>query len=163
MGYGAKVMAVTDGVVVGSLDQIEDQTPGELPDPRKITLENAEGNYVIIDHGNGLYSNYAHLQQGSVEVEVGDEVQVGDRLGLLGNSGNTSAPHLHFHITSGPSLIASDGFPYVFDSFLLAADTGEVAAALQDEDVLPSRAELSPVEHENELPLDNSIVDFPSE
>lgn len=65
-------------------------------------------------------------------------------------------------MVSGPSLVASDGFPYVFDSFLLAADPEEVKAALQDEDVLPSRAQLSPVEHENELPLDNTLVDFPS-
>src|SRR3712207_8545465 len=51
---------------------------------------------------------YAHLQRGSVEVEVGDEVQAGDQLGLLGNTGNSSAPHLHFHVMAGPSPVGSD-------------------------------------------------------
>ena len=157
VGYGAKVMAVADGVVVASLDDLEDQTPGSLPDPSTINLKNVDGNYVVIDHGDGLYSFYAHLQPGSVAVEVGDEVRAGDRLGLLGNTGNTSGPHLHFHIIGGPSPVASDGFPYVFDSFLLAGTVDSDAS-----DSAPSRAELSPVEHERELPLDNTIVDFPS-
>jgi hypothetical protein len=157
VGYGAKVMAVADGVVVASLDDLEDQTPGSLPDPSTINLKNVDGNYVVIDHGDGLYSFYAHLQPGSVAVEVGDEVRAGDRLGLLGNTGNTSAPHLHFHIIGGASPVASDGFPYVFDSFLLAGTVDSDAS-----DSAPSRAELSPVEHERELPLDNTIADFPS-
>lgn len=139
---------------------MEDQTPGALPDPSTISIKNADGNYVVIDHGNGLYSYYAHLQPGSVEVEVGDEVRTGDQLGLLGN---TSAPHLHFHIMSGPSPLGSDGFPYVFDSFLLAGAADPDEVALEGEGSFPTRAELSPVEHENELPLDNTIVDFPSE
>jgi murein DD-endopeptidase MepM/ murein hydrolase activator NlpD len=113
VGYGAKVMVVADGVVLASLDDLEDQVPGELPDPSTMNLENVDGNYVVIDHGDGLYSFYAHFQSGNVEVEVRDEVQAGDQLGLLGNTGNTSAPHLHFHMVGGPSPIASDGFPYV--------------------------------------------------
>ena len=67
-------MVVADGVVVASLDDLEDQVPGELPDPSTINLENVDGNYVVIDHGDGLYSFYAHFQSGNVEVEVGDEV-----------------------------------------------------------------------------------------
>jgi hypothetical protein len=157
VGYGAQVMAVADGVVVASLDDLENQTPGSLPDPSTINLKNIDGNYVVVDHGDGLYSFYAHLQPGSVAVEVGDEIRAGDRLGLLGNTGNTSAPHLHFHVIRGPSPVASDGFPYVFDSFLLAG-TVDINAS----DSAPSRAELSPVAHERELPLDNTIVDFPS-
>ena len=166
--YGAKVMAAADGVVVGMLDELEDNVPGQLPDPNSITLENVDGNFVVIDHGNGLYSFYAHLQRGSVEVEVGDEVQAGDRLGLLGNTGNSSAPHLHFHVMAGPSPVGSDGLAYVLDSFLLAgvADGSEAqfdAALSEGEASFPSRAELDPIEHERELPLDNTILDFPGE
>jgi hypothetical protein len=166
--YGAKVMAAADGVVVGMLDELEDNVPGQLPDPNSITLKNVDGNYVVIDHGNGLYSFYAHLQRGSVEVEVGDEVQAGDQLGLLGNTGNSSAPHLHFHVMAGPSPVGSDGLPYVLDSFLLAgvADGSEAqfdAALSEGEASFPSRSELDPVEHEMELPLDNTILNFPGE
>jgi hypothetical protein len=64
---------------------------------------------------------------------------------------------------SGPSPIASDGLPYVFDSFLLAgaADSGALDAATKGEASLPTRTELNSVEHDRELPLDNAIVDFP--
>jgi murein DD-endopeptidase MepM/ murein hydrolase activator NlpD len=166
--YGAKVMAAADGIVVDMLDELEDNVPGQLPDPNSITLKNVDGNYVVIDHGNGLYSFYAHLQRGSVEVEVGDEVQAGDQLGLLGNTGNSSAPHLHFHVMAGPSPVGSDGLAYVLDSFLLAgvADGSEaqfVAALTEGEASFPSRSELDPIEHERELPLDNTILNFPGE
>ena len=137
-----------------------------LPDPATITVKTVDGNHVIIDHGDGFYSFYAHLQPGSVKVEVGDQVQAGDQLGLLGNTGNTSAPHLHFHVMSGPSALGSDGVPYVLDSFELAegATEAELDAALADgKERVPGRAELDPVGRKDELPLDNAIVNFPGE
>ena len=63
-----------------------------------ITLETVGGNNVIMEIGDGLYAFYAHLQPGSLRVKVGDKVRRGQVLGLLGNSGNSSEPHLHFHI-----------------------------------------------------------------
>ena len=83
-------------------------------------IAGVDGNSVVIDHGNGLYSFYAHMQKGSIKVKVGYKVRVGDQLGLLGNPGTTSATHIHFHIMSGTSALGSDGLPFVFDSFLLA-------------------------------------------
>jgi hypothetical protein len=169
--YGAPVMAAGDGVVVSTLDKLEDNEPGALPDPSVFTelgMASVDGNHVVIDHGNGLYSFYAHLQKGSIKVKVGDKVQAGDELGLLGNTGNSSAPHMHFHIMNGPSPLGSEGVPYVFDSFMLAG----VAHPTEDEfdkalfegaATFPSRAKLNPVEHRDEMPLDNAIMDFPSE
>jgi hypothetical protein len=164
--YGAKVMAAADGEVIATLDGMKNNVPGKLPDPATITVKTVDGNHVIIDHGNGFYSFYAHLQPGSVTVEVGDEVQTGDQLGLLGNTGNTSAPHLHFHIMSGPSAIGSDGVPYVLDAFELAGrgtDAELGAALVQGKERFPSRAKLDPLGREDELPLDNAIVNFPGE
>jgi hypothetical protein len=144
--------------------------PGALPDPGVFTelgIVSVDGNHVVIDHGNGLYSFYAHLQKGSIKVKVGDKVQAGDELGLLGNTGNSSAPHMHFHIMNGPSPLGAEGVPYVFDSFQLAG----VANPTEDEfdkarfegaATFPSRANLNPVEHRDEMPLDNAIMDFPS-
>ncbi len=75
---------------------------------------------------------------------------------------------MHFHVMSAPSPLASEGAPYVFDSFLLAGvanptDEEFDAALFEGAASFPSRAELNPVEHENEMPLDNAIMDFPSE
>ena len=165
--YGAKVMAAADGEVIATLDDLKNNVPGKLPDPTTITIKTVDGNHVIIDHGDGFYSFYAHLQPGSVKVEVGDQVQAGDQLGLLGNTGNTSAPHLHFHVMSGPSALGSDGVPYVLDSFELAEGATEAeldAALVEGEERFPSRAELDPVVgRQDELPLDNAIVNFPSD
>jgi murein DD-endopeptidase MepM/ murein hydrolase activator NlpD len=113
----------------------------------------------------GVYAFYAHLQKGSVVVEPGDEVERGDKLGLLGNSGNTSAPHLHFHLMTGPEALGSDGIPYVIDSFgyegqVPAREFAESEDLTEefDDDRLPE-----PEPCEDELPLNLAIVSFPGE
>ena len=57
------------------------------------------------------------MQEGSVRVEVGDQVEAGQVLGLVGNTGNTAAPHLHFHVMDSPSPFGSSGLPYTFQQF----------------------------------------------
>ena len=131
--YGVDVLAVADGKVVQVLDALGDQPPGKLPDPKTMTVENVLGNHVILDLGNGVYAFYAHMEKGSIVVAEGQHVKRGDVLGKLGNSGNTSAPHLHFHLMEGPSALASNGIPYLLDSFALAgkipADKDPAAAS----------------------------------
>lgn len=117
VNYGADVLAVADGTIVDTLDELEDNTPGSLPDPRTITLKTVDGNHIVIDFGNGLYGFYGHLKKGSVRVQIGDKVRKGDHLALLGNTGNSSAPHLHFHISDAPSVLGSSGVPYHFEKF----------------------------------------------
>ena len=56
----------------------------------------------------GLTAVYAHLKPGSVKVKAGDKVKAGEVIGLLGNTGGSLAPHLHFHIVNGPEGAASD-------------------------------------------------------
>lgn len=58
-----------------------------------------------------------HLQLKSVRVKAGDTVRRGQVLGLVGNSGHTDAPHLHFHVSDGKDPLASEGVPFVFDTF----------------------------------------------
>ena len=118
--YGADVLAVADGKVVGMLNDLDDQKPGKLPDPDTMTIDTVDGNHVVLDIGGGYFAFYAHLQKKSVTVRVGDQVKKGAVLGKLGNSGNTSGPHLHFHVMTGPSVLGSDGVPYVIESFNLA-------------------------------------------
>ena len=62
---------------------------------------------------------YAHLQPGTLRVKAGDRVKAGQTLGLLGNSGSSTEPHLHFQVMNGTSLLDPEGIPYLIDSFEL--------------------------------------------
>ncbi|MER5730201.1 M23 family metallopeptidase [Streptomyces sp. NPDC002138] len=88
--YGAQLYAPCDGLVVSAADGYADQTPGS------IRYEPPYGNHVFIDTGAEVVK-LAHLRPGSVSVAVGDRVRTGQPLGEVGNSGNTSEPHLHIH------------------------------------------------------------------
>lgn len=97
--FGQNMMAPADGVVVEVENEIADNEPvGEM------NAEEPFGNYVIIDHGNDEYSFLAHFKQGSILVEKGDEIKANDILGLVGNSGNSSEPHIHFHVADSPDI-----------------------------------------------------------
>lgn len=120
-GWGVEVMAPADGTVTYARSDVPDNSqPGlierekfmQMPDPVKAF----PGNNVIIDHGNGEYSFLAHLQQGSVRVKTGDRVKKGDVVGLLGNSGNSDAPHLHYHLMAGATVFQNDGLPCSFEN-----------------------------------------------
>ena len=114
---GAEAIAVANGTVVAVKDSIPENVPGITSRAVPITLETVGGNHVIIDIGGGRYAFYAHLQPGSLRVKTGDRVTRGQVLGLVGNSGNSTEPHLHFHISDGNSPLGSEGVPYRHDSF----------------------------------------------
>ena len=120
-GFGAELIAVAEGVVRAIRDGVPDRSPlAQLPPVIEVTLEAAAGNYVVLELGTNTFALYAHLQEGSVAVEVGQRVRRGDMLGRLGNSGNTSGPHLHFHISDAPGL-DGEGLPFEIDSFGFSA------------------------------------------
>lgn len=73
------------------------------------------GNQIIIDHGNGEFSFYGHLQPGSVRVRVGDQVERGARIGAVGSSGNSTEPHLHFHVCNSADPLMCAGIPVQWD------------------------------------------------
>lgn len=114
---GEEAIAVLDGIVAATKDSIPENVPGINSRAVPITLETIGGNHVIVDIGNGRYAFYAHLQPGSLRVRKGDRVKRGQVLGLVGNSGNSTEPHLHFHLSDGPSPLGSEGIPYVHESF----------------------------------------------
>lgn len=165
LAYDQPILAVAGGTVVEVLDGLPDQTPGALPDPATITIANVDGNHVILDVGQGRWVFYAHLKPGSLLVRRGDRVRRGQELGRLGNTGNTSAPHLHLHVMNAPSALAADGLPYVFDAFTLDARLDDARwydpASTLDEAYrrLPPPGGTGP--RRAELPLDLDIVTFP--
>lgn len=73
------------------------------------------GNHVIVDQHDGSYALYAHLQRGSVAVRIGDQIGTGTVLGKVGNSGNTSEPHLHFQLMDHPKPERAAGLPFRWD------------------------------------------------
>ena len=106
--YGLEIIAPADGQVVWSCDSLPDQEPGRM-DP-----SNPVGNGVVIDHGNGEFSLLAHFQPKSQRFKVGTRVKTGDVIGKCGNSGNTSEPHLHYHLQNGPDITKAEGLPAMF-------------------------------------------------
>ena len=160
--YGAEVLAVADGTVVETLNTLDEQLPGKLPDPATITLQNIDGNHVVIDIGNGMYTFYAHLQKGSVLVKKGQLVKRGQALGKLGNTGNTSAPHLHFHVMDGASVLGSSGLPYEIDGFGLAGEvsTEKFAAATTIEGEWGEGRTKTVSPRKGQFPLDLNILNF---
>lgn len=129
--YGAPVLAVADGTVREVVsDQPEEpavlRRPGESLEAyaarsgeiQQALLQRGDpalvGNSVLIDHGNGEYSVYAHLKSGPPLVRAGQRVTAGTQIGSLGSSGNSTEPHLHFHICDAPSTLHCAGIPPVF-------------------------------------------------
>lgn len=137
MAYGKDVLAVADATVALTKDGIPENTPGEDSRAVPITLETLAGNYIILDLGGGNYCMYAHLQPDRLKVKVGDKVKRGQALGLLGNSGNSTEPHLHFQVMDGPSPLGAEGIPYLIDSFelLSGCNAGKKTNALPMENM----------------------------
>lgn len=113
--YRQPVIAAAVGTVVAAKDGIADNTP--MKPPANLAAQDSAGNHVIIQTGPGVYVLYAHLHRGSVKVRKGDKVQAGSSLGLLGNSGFSFVPHLHFQVLTSPDILSGDSTPYVFRSF----------------------------------------------
>ncbi len=160
--YGKNVLAVADAKVITAVDKYKDQVPGELPPG--MTLEEADGNHIVLDLGDGKYALYAHLKPGTVKVKAGDTVKRGQVMGIVGNTGNTSAPHLHFHVMDGPSTLGSNGLPYLIDEFE-SREKAPSTEAFDKSEIEGIPLEVVPVDkpgiHKNELPLDQSVVVFP--
>jgi len=99
--FGREILAPADGVVTDVIKGVRDNRPGSM------NPYSALGNAVFIEHRTNEVSVLSHLKQGSVRIKVGDKVKAGQVIGLCGNSGNSSEPHLHFHLQNTP--IIQDG------------------------------------------------------
>jgi hypothetical protein len=157
---GAKVVSVADGTVVNLQDNRPEETPPNFP--QGYDLLQQLGNFVIIDIGHGHFAFYCHFQPNTLKVHKGDKVRRGQVLALMGNSGNSDAPHLHFGIQDGPLPYASDSLPFVFSSFTI---TGTITNPF-DDIAAGGTAQIGPMragDHRNELPLENEVLTFPKQ
>lgn len=159
--FGTTIHSVADGTVVSVVDDLPEEAPGKVP--ADSSPKTAGGNFAIVDIGGGNFAFYAHLQPGSLRVKVGDRVKTGDVLGLLGNSGNTTAPHLHFHVIDRPAPLAGNGLPYVFTQFTGEGVLDEQRSEKMFTESVPAVLERDRLAgpHRNQLPLDDMVVRFP--
>lgn len=111
--FGKELIAPADGEIVLVVDGIKDNTPGEL-NPAYVP-----GNTVIIKTANNEYLFFAHFKQHSILVKQGQKVKQGAVLGLCGNSGNSSEPHLHFHIQNVENVNTATGVKCYFNQLLV--------------------------------------------
>jgi murein DD-endopeptidase len=156
IAYGMEALAVADGIIVQTKDSIPENTGGPMSRAVPITLETVGGNHVVLEIGRGQYAFYAHLQPGSLRVRVGDRVKRGQVIGLVGNSGNSTEPHLHFHlvdaIAPGTSTLGAEGIPYAFPA-LEVVGRCVLAASVQCTRTAPIRVS-------DAMPLQNQLVRF---
>jgi murein DD-endopeptidase MepM/ murein hydrolase activator NlpD len=110
----------------------------------------------------GVWAFYAHLQTGSVAVEIGDQVVTGQSIGRLGNSGNSIGPHLHFGLIDGPNPLTANSVPMVIDHYSLtgSVDPASLFASLSDPEALTLRMEDTAQSQSGTLPLNMTITDF---
>jgi Peptidase family M23 len=130
-GFGVPIVAPADGVVAAASGWQRDHWSRNSPlglaylmaemiirallsmlDGRFVI-----GNHVVLDLGDGVFAVFAHLRRGSLKVRRGDWVRAGDQLGECGNSGNTSEPHLHFHLMDRHRPVIAAGLPFSFDHY----------------------------------------------
>jgi murein DD-endopeptidase len=147
--------------VADAKDDIKEEESISTTSPA-ISLENASGNYVTLDLGQGRYAFYEHLKHGSINVKTGDRVKSGQVIGLLGNSGSSSSgPHLHFHVSDANSTLAAEGLPYVFKSFEVLGGF-ETIGGFATGERWKSMPHITAGARKMELPAANTVILFPS-
>lgn len=121
-GYGAAVIAPGAGKVVAVVnDTLENDYKGKSVVYAPISEEDIQrslgGNYVILDHGNGEFSYFAHMRPGSVRVKKGDQVQQGQVVGEIGFAGDAFIPHLHYMLMDTADILKAESLPSYFRDF----------------------------------------------
>ena len=133
--YDTPLLAVANGTVVFVQDGLP-ENHGDQKDVVLHTLLEYGGNFVVLDIGGDHYAFYCHCIPGSIRVGVGDVVHEGDEIARLGNSGNSTGPHLHFQITDGPDIFFSYGVPFVFKEYIKTGDLNGGAPIFQDPELI---------------------------
>src|SRR5690606_1438156 len=129
--YGQPQYAPADGTIVTVVDEYPDATPGVMLEAGSDV--HPAGNHIVIEVADGEYVVMAHFIPGSIAVSEGDTVSAGDLVGLTGNSGNSSEPHVHIHLQSGADMMDSDtiGLPMEFTDVLVNGEPDDLTRVEQ--------------------------------
>jgi hypothetical protein len=134
--WGQPVLAPADGTVATVVDGIEANVPGALPTkPADIA-----GNHVVLQIGDAAYCYLAHMQAGTISATEGEHIAAGTQIGLAGNSGNSSQPHLHIHVQNEPDITSPTAFslPITFANVLVNGEQTAQATLVQGTFVTPA-------------------------
>jgi hypothetical protein len=152
--FGADILAVADATVV----IVQDGEPEQVPNVRLVPQKSTElaGNLVVLEVEPNVYAAYVHLQPGSITVKVGDKVTVGQQLAHLGNSGNSSGPHLHFGLLDQANLFTGRSLPFVLEQFTLVGNVNFETSTGDHLVTAPKSKEVT-----RAYPLYGGILNFP--
>ena len=109
-----------NGKVILVKDGIPENIPGHFGEGSLAVVMSSEtlaGNTIALDLGGNQFAHYDHLQPGSLRVKVGQRVRRGQVLALIGNSGSSFEPHLHFELTTDARTLYGEGLPYTLDQY----------------------------------------------
>jgi murein DD-endopeptidase MepM/ murein hydrolase activator NlpD len=128
--YGQNIFSVFDGEVVEIENNVDERKKVNLFkdlqymykvtsdfNPRRDEKKIIAGNYVIIKKSAGIYALFAHLKKGSIVLRVGQKVESRQFIGMVGHSGNSMAPHLHFQLMNSRDISIAEGLPCAFRSY----------------------------------------------
>jgi murein DD-endopeptidase MepM/ murein hydrolase activator NlpD len=124
--YERAVLAPASGRVIATRDGVADAPPGR---PESL---NGGGNYVVLEVAPEEYLFVAHLKAGTIRVARGQQVHPGDVLGQVGNSGNSSEPHVHLHLQDALVTDAGEGIPFFFSNYLVVDEERVVARGMPE-------------------------------
>jgi murein DD-endopeptidase MepM/ murein hydrolase activator NlpD len=124
----------------------------------KYTADQATGNYISIKIGNNQFAFYEHLKPKSIKVKIGQKVKKGEVIASLGFTGQTTGPHLHFHVADDDSPLGAEGIPFVFEAF-------EVLGSYKDfgnfgKSLWTPLNDLKQLIRKQEQPSPNSVIKF---
>lgn len=157
-GYGEDVLAVADALVASTGEGITESPTLAQNAARKVPLQDAAGNYVSLDLGGGRYAFYEHLKPGSVRVAKGDRVTRGQVIAQLGFTGESTGPHLHFHISDHDAPLDAEGLPYALASFHALGAYASIDDFAKGLPWQPTAGGATP--ERNEMPAPLSVVEF---
>jgi len=125
--WGKEIYAPCDGTIIAAKDGLKERPylnffkdivsvlkNGLFYNFEKNGVQPIAGNYIVMECRKNIYAFFAHFKEGSITVKPGERIKKGYVLGKVGHSGNSTAPHLHFHLMNSPDFINAQGIPCAF-------------------------------------------------